>query len=173
MPFRSRNRLRPIHSVKHIIDFQGGTVLGVKTSVVLATAALDSIPGSITVENGSKIFGIFLNMQVYNIDGPVTLNNTYMIIYKNPGNNISPADIPLANAVGASDFRRQVFHQEMVMTGGFDATAATIPIQLFKGVIKIPRTFQTMRENDQIVVQVVTPGNSQNLCIQCIYKEFS
>ncbi len=93
-----------------------------------------------------------------------------MIIYKNPSNNISPADIPAGNVVGADAFRRQVFHQEMAMLG---ALGNPIPITIFKGVIRIPKIFQTMREDDQIVVQLFTPtGVTSNYCLQAIYKSY-
>ncbi len=93
-----------------------------------------------------------------------------MIIYKNPGNNVSASDIPKGNVVGLSDFRRQIFHQEMKMLGDADNV---IPITLFKGVIKVPRTFQTIRENDKITVQLFTPtGITTFFCVQCIFKSF-
>ena len=94
-----------------------------------------------------------------------------MIIYKNPNNNISPADIPKANAVGVDAFRRQVFHQDMAMLGN---VATQVPVTLFKGVLKIPKVFQTIREDDQIVVQLYCPtGVTVNFCLQSIYKDYS
>ncbi len=169
MPFRNRNRLRPIKSVKHIVDSQGGTVAGVKTSVVLATGSETVTAGTIAVTIGSKIFAMFLNVQSYVLTGS-GLNNFYMIIYKNPSNNISPADIPAGNVVGVDAFRRQVFHQEMAMLG---SVATQVPITVFKGVIKIPKVFHTMREDDQIVLQLFTPtGVTSNFCVQCIYKSY-
>ncbi len=169
MPFRRRNNLSPIKSIKHIIDSQGGTIGGTKTSVVLATGATIVTVGGSGVTIGSRINSIFLNIQAYILTGS-GLNNFYMMIYKNPNNNISPADIPDANAVGASEFRRQVFHQEMAMLG---STAADIPVTIFKGVLRIPKVFHTIRENDQIVIQLFTPtGVDANFCVQCIYKSY-
>ncbi len=169
MPFRSRNRLRPIKSVKHIIDSQGGTVAGTKTSIVLATRTVDVTVGGSGVTIGSKIFAMYLDVKSYVLTGS-GLNNFYMILYKNPNNNISPADIPAGNVVGADAFRRQVFHQEMAMLGN---VATQIPITVFKGVIKLPKVFHTMREDDQVVLQLFTPtGVTSNFCIQCIYKSY-
>ncbi len=169
MPFRGRKRLNPIKSVKHIIDSQGGTVGGTKTNVILANGTLAVVAGGQGVTIGSKVFSIFLNIQAYILSG-AGLNNFYAIVYKNPQNNISASDIPDGNAVGADKFRRQVFHQEMAMLG---STAADIPVTIFKGVLRIPKVFQTIREGDTINVQLFTPtGVDANFCLQSIYKSY-
>ncbi len=169
MPFRRRNSLRPIKSIKHIIDSQGGTVADTKTPIDLVVGSATVSAGTNAVTIGSRVNAIFLNVQAYVLTG-AGLNNFYMIIYKNPGNNIGAADIPKGNAVGADEFRRQVFHQEMVMLG---ALANQIPITVFKGVIMIPRVFRTIRENDKITIQLFTgPGVTSNFCVQAIYKSY-
>ncbi len=162
--------MRPVKSLKHILDVQGGTVADTKSNIDIAQGVADlTVQGGTQVSSGSKVFGLFLNIQAYLLTG-AALNNIYFIIYKNPGNNVSAADIPKGNVVGTSDFRRQVFHQEMNMLGDIDNV---IPITLFKGVIKIPRTFQTIRENDKITMQLFTPaGITTFFCIQCIYKSY-
>ncbi len=162
--------MRPVKSLKHVIDVQGGTVADTKNNIDLVQGVADlTVQGTTQVSSGSKVFGLFLNIQAYVVSG-AALNNMYFIIYKNPGANVSAADIPKANVVGASDFRRQVFHQEMLMLGDIDNI---IPVTLFKGVIKVPRTFQTIRENDKITIQLFTPaGITTFFCIQCIYKSF-
>ncbi len=172
MVFRRRqSRLGNIvSSVKHIVDTQGGLVADTKVNVDLAqgtdtptTAAANSIA------IGSKVFGIFLNIQVVGLAAGGVLNNVYMLIYKNPGTNVSAADIPKGNVTGASDFKRQIFHTEMLMLGSTDSD---IPQALFKGVIRVPRTFQTIRINDKITVQLYAPGATVNFCLQAIYKSY-
>ncbi len=161
--------MRPIKSIKHIIDSQGGTVGGSKTELVLVAGTDDIVVSGSGVTIDSKVNSIFLNIQAYVLSGS-GLNNFYMMIYKNPNNNIPAASIPDANAVGADKFRRQVFHQEMVMLGG---AQTDIPVVVFKGVLRIPRVYNTIRQNDQIAIQLFSPtGVDANFCVQCIYKSY-
>ncbi len=172
MVFRRSNRnfLRPVHSIKHIVDSQGGLVLNTKGKTQIIHAVDAPVLANVEeVETGAKVYGFFLNVQIV----PTTeaaLPNIYMIIYKNPGSNIAAGSIPNANVVGSADFKRQVFHQEMLMLSNISATQ--IPATLFKGVLKIPRTFQNFRVNDEVVIQLFSPGVNIEFCVQCIYKEF-
>ncbi len=167
--FRRNNRMRPINSLKHVFDKQGGITLNTRQVEILAVAVENPVttnPVDVTV--GSRISSIYLNVQVV-ATTQAALPNAYFIIYKNPGANILAAAIPEANAVGASDFRKQVFHQEMRMMSDSNES---IPITMFNGVLKIPQRFSRMGVNDQLVIQFIAPGVDIEYCIQCIYKEF-
>ncbi len=161
--------MRPINSIKHIVDNQGGTVGGTPTFVNLV-AASDVMDNTIAnrVETGCRVSSLFLNIQVLNQDD-TALPNMYFIIYKNPGSNIGGGDIPNANATGTSDFRKQIFHTEMAMMSD---TGDSIPITLFKGVLKVPQRFQRMGINDIIAIQLFSPGTNTEFCVECIYKEY-
>ncbi len=162
--------LRPINAVKHIVDNQGGIVADTKTNVDLVQGVDSATTAGVTnVEIGSKVSSIFLNIQVIGTGVGGVLNQVYAILYKNPGNNISAADIPKANVTGASDFKRQIFHTEMIM---LSSSSDDIPQTLFKGVLRIPRVFHTMRINDKITLQLFAPGGTLNYCVQCIYKSY-
>ncbi len=171
MVFRRRtSSLRPINSVKHIVDDQGGIVADTKVNVDLVQGVDSATTAAVeNVQIGSKVNGIFLNIQVIGTGVGGVLNQVYFIIYKNPGNNISAADIPKGNVTGASDFKRQIFHTEMIMLGSTDGD---IPQTLFKGVIRIPRIFQNIRINDKIALQLFAPGGTVNYCVQAIYKSY-
>ncbi len=170
MVFRRRRMIPPIKSLKHIIDSQGGTVADTKTNVDLVQGVTDlTTQGGTAVSSGSRVNAFFLNVQAYVLTGG-GLNNFYFILYKNPGNNVSAADIPKANVSGVSDFRTRIFHTEMAMLG---TTSNPIPVTIFKGVIMIPKHFRTIRENDKITLQLFTPaGVTSNFCVQSIYKSF-
>ncbi len=173
MPFsrrRSSNFLRPIHSIKHIIDNQGGQVLNVKSNIVLAKGVdAPTVATPIEVETGAYVKSIFLNVQIVGIGASEVLGNIYMIIYKNPQNQIPVAAIPNANATSVNSFKRMIFHTEMAMLGN---TNTEIPITLFKGVLKIPKHMQNMRVDDEIELQLFSPTVSHNFCVQCIYKSY-
>ncbi len=127
------------------------------------------------VGNGSTVHAIFLNLQVVlDIPGSGGINNIYMLVYKNPGNNVSN---PAPDNVGVTDKRRFVLHQEMSMLGNGNVSPAEVnPKTLFKGVVMLPRTFKRNGIDDklQVVIGHRTGETTQNTdwCLQCIYKEF-
>ncbi len=163
--------MRPVHSIKHIVDQQGG-LTGVTKQEVNIAIAVDApvLTTSTQIETGSRVNGIFLNVQVLPT-ALVALANIYMIIYKNAGSNTPITNIPEANQVGTSDFKSKVIHQEMAMVSDVNDS---IPITLFKGVIMLPKFMRRMGINDALTVQLFSPasGNEFNFCIQSIYKEF-
>ncbi len=159
-------RLRPVHSLKHIIDVQGGLIGGTQQIDDLVEAVDAPVVATVDqVETASQVGSIFLNVQVVSVEA-VILPNVYMVVMKNPGNNLN---IPQANAVGGSDEKRFVIHQEMIMV---QALVAGVPRTLFKGVIKIPRGYKRFGIKDKLQIALLSPGVDMFYCIQCIYKEF-
>ena len=156
-------------SIKHVVDVQGGITSGSREVVILATGVDSPSTSSTTeVQTGGRVNSLYLNVQVLATTS-TALPNFYLILYKNPGNNVLAAQIPEANAVGTSDFRKQVFHQEMRM---MSQENDSIPITMFNGVLKLPQRFQRMGINDTVVIQFISPGVDVFYCIQCIYKEY-
>ncbi len=168
---RYRPGLRPIVSIKNIVDDQGGLVAGTAKKITLADAQDNPVLGTEdNVKPGCRINGIFLNVQVVGTGGAGVLGNAYMIIYKIPGANMAGSVVPNPNATGTDDFKRQIFHTEMAMTGD---SGDSIPITLFKGVIKIPKVFRTMRNQDFLQISLYSPGVTMNYCVQAIYKYYA
>ncbi len=169
MVFSRRSlRLRPITTIKHVIDNQGGLVAGTPAKVNIASAVdAPTLATANQVEVSSHINALFLNVQVA-ATATAALANVYMILYGNPGANIDDANIPNANVVGTSDFKKMVFHQEMIMT---EKNTTAIPRTLFKGVILLPRKFRRMGIGDKIAIQLFSPGVNFDYCFQCIFKE--
>ncbi len=162
---------RPIHSIKNIIDEQGGLVAGTQKLVTLADSQDNPVLATAdNVEPGCRITSFFLNIQVVGTGAAGILANAYMYIAKIPGANIPASGFPNPNATGTDNFKRQIFHTEMVMTADTDTK---IPVSLFKGVIRVPRVFQTMRNDDYIVVVLYSPGVNMNYCVQSIYKYYT
>ncbi len=161
-----RRSLHPVHTLKHIIDKQGGLVAGTKTTEVLVNAKdspiINTNPGD--VEHGSTVNAIFLNVQVA-ATGTAALANVYMYVVKNPGNQLSLVD---PNVVGTSDIRKFIIHQEMIMT---EKNTTAIPRTLFKGVISIPKHMRRMGIADRLQVVLLSPGVNYDYCLQSIYKE--
>ncbi len=169
MVFRRRSlSLRPVHRIKHVIDLQFATAVNTPVGKNLITASdTPDLAAVAEVETGATVNGIFLVVEITNTTATSgVIRNAYMIIYKNPGGNITA---PVPNTVGSNDDKRYVIHQEMVM---LDATENGNPRTLFKGVIVIPRGYRRFGPNDLLEAQFVTPGMTSNVCLQCHYKEF-
>ncbi len=169
MPFRRQSRgmaMRPVNRIKHVIDVQTSAVLDTAVNVVLAdTTDTPTLAATSSVETGSKINGIYLKVEAY-ARTDVNLANMYMMVFKNPGNNLT---FPNANVVGSDDNKRYVIHQEMVM---MEQKVNGNPRTLFNGVIVIPRGYRRNGPDDQLAVQLFSPGVSWFGCVQCHYKEF-
>ncbi len=164
--FRSRNYLRPVNRIKHVIDIQGGLAAGAQVQNALATASdTPDLANVDEVQTGATVRSIYLKVEVYATSSGA-LSNFYMMIYKNPGGNIAGF---APNAVGSNDNKRFVIHQEMVM---LQKITPSNPRTVFNGVIKIPRGYQRFAPNDVLELRFMAPGTSMDFCFQCHYKEF-
>ncbi len=160
--------IRPVHRIKHVVDSQFAVVGGATKDVPLIETKDAPVLGNITeVETGSKVNGIYLKIEVVNIEATQgVLPNVYLTVGKSPGNNIT---LPAPNAVGASDNKRYVIHQEMLM---LQKVTNSNPRTLFNGVIIIPRGYRRNGPADVLRAQILSPGVDLDACLQCHYKEF-
>ncbi len=169
--FRSRNLLRPVNRIKHVVDKQAATAIGADNSTNLILASdTPVLANAEEVQTGATVNGIFLVVEAYATTG-AALSNFYLYVAKNPGGNLA---LPNPNVVGISDNKRYVIHQEMVMLQR-EPSADSLggnPRTVFKGVIAIPRGYRRFAPNDTLVLVVRTPGVTSDFCVQCHYKEF-
>ncbi len=169
MVFRNRSRglqLRPVQRIKHVVDRQAGIGFGANldTSLIIATDT-PVLAQTDEVQTASTVHGIYLKVELYaRTNG--ALSNAYMIIFKNPGGNLT---LPAANNVGTSDNKKYVIHQEMIM---LQRAINGNPRTLFNGVVVIPRGYKQFGINDSLVVRITSPGVDLDVCLQCHYKEF-
>ncbi len=163
---RSGNSLRPINRIKHVFDEQGGITAGttLSTDIIKAVDA-PVIANTEEVITGSKVNGVFLVVEVVATTS-AALPNVYMLVVKNPGNNLTGF---APNTIGANDNKRFVIHQEMVM---LQQQTNSNPRTLFKGVIAIPRGYRRFGPQDQLQIKLLAPGVNISYCIQAHYKEF-
>ncbi len=159
-------RLRPINSIKHIVDIQGGLIVATRVLNDLVKAVdAPILANTAEVVTGATVNSLYLKVECY-ATSTAALANCYMYIMKNPGANLSTVN---GNVVGASDIKKHVIHQEMVM---LEKNTTGLPRILFKGVIKIPRGYRRFGTNDILQIILFTPGVTVDFCIQCIYKEY-
>ncbi len=144
--------LRPVNRVKHVFDEQGGITAGTQVDVVLAdTTDTPTLAATNSVETSSTINAIYLKVEV-NATSSAALANVYMYVAKNPGNALS---MPVPNVVGASDLKKYVIHQEMVM---LQQVTNSNPRTVFNGVIVIPRGYRRNGPDDQLLLKIQSPG---------------
>ncbi len=170
MPFRNRSRglnLRPVNRIKHVVDFQGATALGVAQDVnLISTTDTPVITDTEGCETGSKVNAVYLRVEVVNTGVAGVLANAYLMVFKSPGASVALSN---PNVVGADKDKRFVIHQEMVMLQMVDNSN---PRTLFNGVIVIPRGYRRNGPSDLLIARVFSPGVELNICMQCHYKEF-
>ncbi len=161
--------LRPVHRIKHVVDAEGGLVAGTVSVIdLIETKDAPVIGNTNEVETGSKTNGIYLRVEILHSSG-AGRSNAYLMIFKNPGGNLSSAR-PLPEAVGGNDAKKYVIHQEMIMMNG-DAGNGQ-PRTLFNGVIKIPRGYIRNGPGDLLQCVLSTPTVAGDFCLQSHYKEF-
>ncbi len=166
--FRSRrgNSLRPVNRIKHVIDKQAAITAGTSDTTNLIFSVQDpALANREEVLTGSTVNAIYLKVEII-ATSAAALSNAYMLIFKNPGGNTTA---PANNVVGASDNKRFVIHQEMLM---LQKQANSNPRTLFNGVVVIPRGYRRNAPDDRLELHVLTPGVNAEYCVQCHYKEF-
>jgi len=160
------SRLRPVNSIKHIVDQQGGLVIGTRQTVVLVKAVdAPVLANANEVETSSIVNSMFLKVECY-ATSTAALANCYMYVAKNPGANLNTVN---GNVVGSSDIKKFVIHQEMVM---LEKNTTGLPRILFKGVIKLPRGYRRMGTKDEVQLLLYSPGVTVDFCVEAIYKEY-
>ncbi len=166
------SRLRPVNSIKNISEVSSIIAATTDTIALTVSKSVDApaVSNSNEVSNGSTINSIYLSVYVIAEGGEVA-NEVPLVdwyIWKNNGNQATGSEIPTPGATGTDELKRYILHQEKGLAGGGDASLAGVPM-IFKGVIKLPRTFRRQAINDRIQVMVRTTFASK-ICIQAIYK---
>ncbi len=161
--------MRPIHRIKHVVDSSAVLASGTQLPIPLVTTKDAPVLANVTeVETGAKVNGVYLRVEVIANENIAlgVIGNCYLAIVKNVGGNLT---FPNANAVGSSDNKRFVIHQEMLMLNG---VGQGNPRVLFNGVIAIPKGYRRFGPNDTLDVLILAPLLNIMLCVQCHYKEF-
>jgi len=173
MPYRQRGLgLRPVNSLKHVVDIATSAVTNVVSVIPVIDVEENPVstsPAQVSV--GCRINAIYLRVEVLATGTFVTVPRIYMTVQKRPGAAIPTVD---PSAVGISQHRKWVIHQEMTMVGG--TTDVQIPRTMFQGVIKIPGKMNRFGVDDRLNVNFQHDAGETtavtNACVQCIYKEF-
>lgn len=157
-------RLIPVKSVKEVLDTTlVGITGGVTTNLTLAQTLQDYAGSQFTHPVGAALRSIYLFVQIITIAANA---NVDWYIYKRRGEQ-QAADFPIPGVTGASVVRNQIFHEEK----GIPGDNADVNPLTFRGVIKIPRSFQRCRRGDEINIRFRGSADYQ-LCVKAVYKWF-
>lgn len=152
--------LRPVNSVKNIVDSTNIGVTGATTtSVVLAQTVNDYTGGNADVPIGAKVSSIYVFVQ---IASDSTNANCDWFFAKRP----SGITMPTPGATGGSTARKFILHEEKGLPGTYSAGSTPLT---FKGVLKIPRGRQRFAEGDAVVLNL-RGAQQYSFCVKAIYK---
>ncbi len=162
------NALRPVNSIKHVLDSEGSLVAVTNSVTTIANAVpnVDTttfVPGDIRV--GAKINGFFISVFVIGNTGAPVVGSVNWYIAKTHTGQLG--QLPNAGNTGVSLIRNQIFHEEKGLVGSGDGTAMA-----FKGVIAIPRGMRRMREGDQFHIVIRSIDGDAQFCVKAIYKSY-
>ncbi len=166
---RMGSSIRPVNSIKHIIDAEGAlsaaTASGVPLAVTVPTFSATFKPGDIRI--GGKINGFYISVFMIGTGASGQQGSLNWILYKEHAGQAAIAPTP--NNVGISEIRNQVIHQEKGLAGSEDGSP-----MIFKGVIAIPRGMRRMREGDTWFIRLLNTDavNDVNFCVQSIFKSY-
>ncbi len=162
--------IRPVQRIKHVVDSSATVAANTDHPFVLARS--DDTPATasnVECQTACTINGFYIRVEVASNEAIDlgAIPNAYLMVSKNIGGNFT---MPSPNAVGQSDVKRYVIHQEMTMieNKGQGSNART----LFNGVVVVPKGMRRMGIDDVWNVICVVPALDSALCLQAHYKEF-
>ncbi len=158
----------PITTIKHVVDSEGAITSTVSINTIAFTRNVRADPfNPVDVITGSKVSSFFISLFIIGSTGaPVVGAQNWYINKRHDGQQTA---FPDPGSTGISSVRNQIFHEEKGLTGSGDGTA-----MVFKGVIKVPKSMQRMREGDAFDVRILNNGvDSAQFCLKAIYKEWT
>ncbi len=168
MSFRRRrtNDLRPVDSVKNIVQNVAITAAAATTTFVLVTAGdTAALATSNQVKRGCRINTVYLEVWLYGnavagVNSPIT-----WAIQKSPGNSIASVQ---PSAAGVDADKKWVMAMGKGLVG---ASGNGQPGYLIRGWFSIPKKWRRFDSSDQLRLLIENnTANDLNVCQLCIYK---
>ncbi len=157
---RNNLRLRPINSVKNIIDSVAiGVTAAAVTTVDLGTVVNAYTGGIGEIPIGAKVSSVYLFVQAI---PEAAVGVVEFLVGKKP----TGVTLPVPGSSGGDPARKYILHEEKGIPGVFNNGA---PPLTFRGVIRIPRGRQRMAEGDKIQLKI-RGSTVYDTCVKCIYK---
>ncbi len=166
MPYHRRSSLRPINSLKNVVQ-DVAIIAGAGTGNFNLIEAVDApvLANTQEVGTGCRINQIYLEVWIYGnavagVNSPIT-----WMLWKN---NASAISAPTPTSLGVSDSKKYSF---AVGKGLVGSSANGQPGYLIRGWFSIPKSMRRMGHDDriQLVIENST-ANDLNVCRLAIYK---
>ncbi len=163
----ARRGIRPlVNSYKNVVDTSGALGAASVSTTTLAAAVemgANAQEGA-SVPIGAKISAVFYSLYVFTdaIESTSPLVDVYWA--KWPSSAVTE---PVPGAVGASDVKRFVFHEEKGLAG--NRTSGTPMV--IKGVLKVPKPYARFGRGEQFEMRIRS-AVAGFFCAKHIYKVF-
>ncbi len=160
MGYRRGMSLRPINSVKNIVDGTFLTVAAATVTSVNIGTVVNAYAGLVTdIPIGAKVSSVYYFIQV---QPQAAVGVVDFYITKRPAGIV----LPVPGTTGGDPARKYILHEEKGTPGVFNNGS---PPLTFRGVVKIPRGRQRMAEGDDIRLQIRC-STAYDACVKAIYK---
>ena len=154
--------LRPINSVKNIVDSTNLGVAAATNTDVTVGSPVYAFTGAVTdIPIGAKVSRIYLFVQ---IQQQSVNSNVDWYFAKGPQDVFNTRPVP--GSTGGSVQRKFILHEEKGIPGPMNNGS---PPLTFRGVIKIPRGRQRFAEGDKMWIRA-RGAAVYDMCVKCIYK---
>jgi len=158
--YRSRMALRPINSVKNIVDSVSIGVAAATVTTVDLGVVVNAYAGGVgEIPIGAKVSSVYLFVQAI---PEAAVGVIDFLVGKKP----TGVTLPVPGTSGGDVARKYILHEEKGIPGVFNNGA---PPLTFRGVIKIPRGRQRQAEGDKIQIKI-RGSTVYDACVKCIYK---
>ncbi len=154
--------MRPINTIKNIVDSTALTVAAGVTTTVNVAVAVNTYAGAVTdVPVGAKVNGIYLFLQIQ----PQAAQGICDWFAAKASASIT-AVLPIPGLTGGDINRSKVLHEEKGIPGVFNNGASPLT---FRGFIKLPKGKQRFAESDVFTIRARC-STAYDMCLKCIYK---
>ncbi len=163
---KRRGSFNVIKSNKNSFTLTGSTGTTLVTNSI--SKAVDSPDNTVDnqVARGSKIYRIWLSLDVCGLAATGVLQNTGFYLFKNQGANLTPPD-PFNT--GNSNEKKFIFKEWNAMT--MRNQDGNTPYH-WEGWVKIPKIYQRQGADDIISISVATDSAAGHFAFKFLYKYF-
>ncbi len=161
--------VRPmVHSIKHYVQvsIQTASTNIVKNNSIVNAVARDANDQVFEVDEGCSIKAVYVEMWIRASGAAGTSGQ--MIIYKRSADTSNPSITDMA-ALGDWDNKKNILYT----TQGLFPDKLTIPMVLFKGWIRIPKSKQRFGLGDSLQMATFCPTDDCHMCGFFTYKEYT
>ncbi len=163
---RNRSQLRPINSIKNIVQDVDLLATGATLTKIIATSVDTSVLANTTeVDRGSRINTVYIEIYIYGNTTTGTNSPMTWFVMKNPSTEIA---VPNPALLGTTDRKKFVF----AMGRGLSGSSTTgSPPYVIRGWFSIPKRYRRMGQNDTLNWSIRNDsGANLNICSMFLYK---